>query len=238
MKCVAGHQPNLYPYGGFFAKVAVCDIFIIVDNTQYVKKEFHNRNRVRLQNDKVIWLTIPVKNAGNYKSKINEMQIDNSINWKRKHLKTISLNYKSTPYFEQYFEEFEKLLTQDWDLLVDFNIAFIKLCIATLQLNTPIFTASEMKISGKSTNLILDICKKTDSNAYLHGKHAKDYVDFNFLNKNGINNLIQDFSPQLYPQGNSQIFTPNLSILDMLFNLGEDTLNFLLNSQKISTVEI
>ena len=48
MTCAAGHQPNLYPYGGFFAKADAADVFVVVDNTQYVPKEYHNRNRVRL----------------------------------------------------------------------------------------------------------------------------------------------------------------------------------------------
>jgi hypothetical protein len=233
MKCVAGHQPNLYPYGGFFAKATSVDIFVIVDNTQYVKKEFHNRNRILLRDGKVIWLSIPVKNAGNYKKKINEMEIDNSIAWKRKHLKSIYLNYKTCPFFEEYFEGYENLLKEQWDYLTDYNIAFIKYCFESLRIKTPVLRGSEIKICGKSSELILDICKKTNSQCYLHGKHARDYVDFEYLRTNGIKNLIQDFTPRQYPQNNHRAFTPNLSILDILFNLGKDTLDFLQESQKI-----
>ena len=114
MSCVAGHQPNLYPYAGFFAKVANVDKFVIADNTQYVKKEYHNRNRIKLLNGSVQWLTVPVKNSGNFKQKINEAEIDNSQNWRRKHEQSICVNYRKTPFLDLYFEDFQALLSKEW----------------------------------------------------------------------------------------------------------------------------
>lgn len=235
MKCVAGHQPNLYPYGGFFAKVASVDNFVIVDNTQYVKKQYHNRNRILLKNGQAKWLTIPVRTAGNFKQKINEVVIDNSTGWAKKHLKTLVANYKTSPFFDQYYSELEALLNKNWLKLFDFNMAFINFCLEVLEIKTPVIIASESNISGKASELILDICRKTDSNTYLHGKHARDYVDFDFLNEAGIQNLIQDFNPQPYSQ-QYQTFVPNLSIIDILFNCGNKSRELLLKSQKIIKV--
>ena len=232
MSCVAGHQPNLYPYGGFFAKIASVDQFVIVDNTQYVKKQYHNRNRIQLQDGTVKWLTIPIKNAGNYKQKINEVEIENSGNWARKHSKTLFLNYKKTPFFEQYFPQFDDLLAREWHLLIDFNLAVIRLCLNILEIDTPLFIASENNISGVATSLIQDICVKTNSDCYLHGRHARDYVDFNILSKAGIKNMIQDFHSLAYRQ-NGVTFVPDLSILDILFNCGDKTKKLILKSQNV-----
>jgi WbqC-like protein len=232
MSCVAGHQPNLYPYGGFFAKIMSVNKFVIVDNTQYVKKQYQNRNRIQLHDGTVKWLSIPVKNAGKYKQKINEVEIDSSSNWQRKHAKTLLVNYKKAECFQEFFPELEKLYRLEWHLLADFNIAFIKLCLDFLNIQIPVVIASELNISGVATTLILDICMNTGSNTYLHGFHSRDYVDFDLLSKAGIKNKIQDFQGLEYLQ-NGAIFEPNLSILDLLFHCGKRTKNILLQSQKI-----
>ncbi len=234
MKCVAGHQPNLYPYGGFFAKFAAVDVFVVVDNTQYVRKEFHNRNRVLLHDGSVQWLGIPVKNAGRYMQRINEVEIDNSLNWRRKHLGTISANYVKSPFFNDFFPEIESLLSAEWAMLSDFNTAFIKLCLGFLGIETPLLIASEEKICGVSTGLIEAICRHTGSGAYLHGKHARDYVDFGQLSSAGIKSYIQDFRPPEYPRDGLH-FEPALSIIDMFFFCGaSSTMELLLSSQTIS----
>ena len=235
MSCVAGHQPNLYPYGGFFAKIASVDKFVIVDNTQYVKKQYQNRNRIQLHDGTVKWLSIPVKNAGNYKQSIQDVEIDASSGWQNKHAKTLLLNYKKAEFFQDFFPSLEELYKVEWKLLAEFNIAFIRLCLDFLDLKTPILKASELNISGVATTLILDICIKTDSDTYLHGYHSRDYVDFELLTEAGIKNRIQDFNAVGYAQ-NGKIFEPNLSILDLLFHCGTKTKNILMQSQKIIEV--
>ncbi len=233
MSCVAGHQPNLYPYAGFFAKVANVDKFVIADNTQYVKKEYHNRNRIKLIDGSIHWLTVPVRNSGKFKQKINEAEIENSQNWRRKHEKTLYVNYRKSPFIDLYFEEFQALWRKEWHLLSEYNIAIIKLCLKLLDISTPVALASEMKISGNSTGYILDICKKSKCNAYMHGKHAYDYVDFQCLEENGIANFIQTYSAVEYHQ-TSTTFSPNLSIVDILFNCGEDSKKIILAGQSLA----
>lgn len=234
MKCVAGHQCNLYPYGGFFAKAASVDHFVIVDNTQYVKKEFHNRNRIRLSNGNVIWLGIPVRNSGKYKQLINEVEIDNVQDWRKTHCRTLFLNYKKAPFFDKYFPELEKLLQMQWRYLSEFNIEIILLLFRLLDIQVPVCIASKEGISGKATELILDICRKTGSDAYLHGKHSRDYVDFPLLEHNGIRSYIQNFECLEYPQTGGGSFVPNLSVIDTLFNCGDKSKELLLHGNKIS----
>jgi len=233
MICVAGHQPNLYPYGGFFAKVAAVDKFVIVDNTQYVRKEFHNRNRFKLQDGQAHWLSIPVKHTGRFGQAINEVEIDLNQNWAKKHQRTLSVNYKKAPYFELYFPEFEELLGRGWARLADFNLAIIRRCLALLVIDTPVLLASEEGIAGKASELIVDICRKTGADAYLHGKHSRDYVDFELMAKAGVCSFIQDFSAVEYPQTNGP-FMANLSVLDLLFNCGPESRGILDKCNKVT----
>jgi len=237
MRCVAGHQPNLYPYGGFFAKASAVNTFVIADNTQYVKKEYHNRNRILLSDGTVHWLGVPVKNSGNYRSLINNMIIDNSQNWRRVHRKTLEANYGAAPFFDCYYPKLRTIINRDWENLSDFNIAVIKYFFSALDIKTTLCLASELGVSGKATSYILDICLKTGTMAYLHGKHAKDYVDFEYLQKNGVNSFIQDFSAIFYKQIHSLEFCSNLSILDIIFNCGKETMTHLKSCQKIYAVK-
>jgi len=234
MSCVAGHQPNLYPYAGFFAKAAHADRFVIVDNSQYVKKEYHNRNRILLRDGSVKWLHIPVKNSGRYKQRINEAEIDGTA-WRRVHERTLALNYKRAPWFEWLFPELLDLWSRDWRFLADYNIAFIDLCFGKLGISTPDERASDLGISGVATELIADICAKTGCDTYLHGKHARDYVDFELLESRGVKNLLQDYDAAEYPQ-TVPGFVPNLSILDAMFNNGPSTLEVVLQGQRVGGV--
>lgn len=222
MICVAGHQPNLYPYGGFFAKALYVDKFVIVDNTQYVKKQYHNRNRIKLVNENTIWLSIPVINSGRFKQLINEVEIDNSQNWRKKHINTLKTNYSKAAFYSDYAPEIISLIGRNWNKLADFNISFIRLMMDLIGIDTELHLASELGIKGKATELIIDICRKCDADSYLHGMHSRDYVDFGDLTKAGYTNLIQDFRSVEYDQvGNC--FVENLSILDILFNCGSGT---------------
>ncbi len=234
MKCVAGHQPNLYPYGGFFAKLASVDFFVIVDNTQYVKKEYHNRNRLKLLDGEAHWISIPVLSSGRFTQKICEVEIAPSSDWRRVHLRTMSANYRRAEHFGDFFPVMESLLARDWTHLADFNIAFIREVMDFLSIRTPVARAGELGISGKASELILDICRKSSSGAYLHGKHSRDYVDFGMLESNGISNLIQDFTPIPYRQ-TIEPFIPNLSVLDMLFNLGKNAFDVIMQGNTVSS---
>ena len=238
MKCVAGHQPNLYPYAGFFAKAAAVDRFVIADTTQYVTKEYHNRNRIKLLNGSPAWLSVPVKNAGHYRQKINEAEIDNSRTWRRIHRKSLLVNYRKAPFFDSYSPRFFDLLERDWKMLADYNIAVIRLCFELLEITTPLDTASALGVSGKSTEYILDICRKTGADAYLHGKHAHDYVDFKLLEKAGITSFIQNYNAVEYPQHRGGEFIPNLSVLDILFNCGPESGNIIMAGHSVERFEI
>ncbi len=227
MRCVAGHQPNLYPYGGFFAKAASVEHFVIADVTQYVKREYHNRNRVKLADGRAHWLHIPVKTSGRFTQRLHEVLIEPGARWRRTHMRTLEVSYGKCAHFERYYPPFRELLSRDWEKLADFNGAVILRCMELLGIATPVSLASALGCEGKASELIVDICRKTRGDAYLHGMHARDYVDFALLERNGVRNLIQDWTALEYPQPWGP-FAGNLSILDVLFNCGPESLGVLM----------
>jgi len=212
-----GHQPNYLPYLGFFHKIASSNIFVIVDTVQYVKRGpfgWINRNRIRTHQG-WMWLSVPVFTKGKYTQTIQEVLIDNSTNWAHKHWRAMELSYNRAPFFKLYENFFSELYNKKREKLCDLNEEIIRYIVDILGLKTKITRASVLGVSGKATGLIIDICKKTGADTYLHGKHGKDYIDQAKFTDNNIRCLYQEFHHPTYPQV-YEPFIPEMSIVDLL----------------------
>ena len=130
---VAIHQPQYLPWLGYFDKIEQTDIFVILDNVQYKKNEWQNRNRIKTANGWQ-WLTVPVQYK--FPERIDHVKINNRIDWNRKHLNAIVINYGRSFYFKKYRSFFEDVYSQEWEYLVDINVYLIKFLIKALGMNT------------------------------------------------------------------------------------------------------
>ncbi len=117
---VAIHQPNFWPWIAYFYKILRCDTFVFLDNVQYTKNSFINRNKIKTSQG-YIWLTVPV--SFNFGQKILEVKINNNTDWRKKHLKTLELNYKKAIFFEEIYEIIKEVYyKEEWLYLIDLNI--------------------------------------------------------------------------------------------------------------------
>ena len=227
---VTGHQPNYLPYPGFFEKIARSDLFVVVDNVQFVKRGpfgWIHRNKIKKGAD-WDWLTIPVLTKGKYEQTIQETKINSQIPWARKHWRSLEFNYRKAPHFAEYADDVKAIYDQTWDGITDLNVAFIRQILKWLSIDVPVKISSEEGISGKSTDLVVDICKKTGANTYLSGIHGKDYLDLPKFEEAGLQVEFQDFVCPAYPQTPPEPFIPNLSILDLIFNCGPQSRRLIL----------
>ena len=113
-KIVAIHQPNFLPWLGFFYKMLKADLFVFLDNVQFSKNSYQNRVRIKTSQGQQ-WLTIPVFHS--FGQLTNEVQINNKENWREKHLKTLEMNYKRTPYFKIIYNMLESIyFKKEWNL--------------------------------------------------------------------------------------------------------------------------
>ena len=216
---IAIHQPEHLPYYGFFNKMSKADTFIILDDVQFLKNTFQNRNRIKNAKGEQ-WLTVPIK-LEHHSQKINEIKIDNSKDWQKKNLLSIKYNYQKTPYFKQYYPEFEKIYSKKENLLVDFNLNLIKFFIDAFEIKTNIILCSTLNINTQKTQRLIDICQKTNGLTYLSGNGA-DYLDKDSFPKNNIKLEINHFTHPIYPQPYGK-FLPYMCSLDLLFNCGPDS---------------
>jgi hypothetical protein len=219
------HQPEHLPWMGFFNKMMKCDVFVLLDNVQYEKNYFQNRNRVRSKYQWQ-WLTIPVITSGKSSQAINDVLIDNKSNWKKKYIDTIYINYHNSEYYNKY-SDFLELYLNEWEYLVDINTKIIKYFINILNIDTKLLYASDLDISGEKSELLLDICKETGATTYLSGTSGKSYLNIKLFKKENIDVIFHNFFHPIYPQIYSPPFISHMSTLDLLYNCGDESINYL-----------
>lgn len=224
---LTAHQPVYLPWLGLFHKIAISDAFCYFDDVQYQVKDWNNRNKMKMVGGEA-WLTVPVLTKGYRENKIKEIEINNSVDWRKKHWKTIYLNYKKTPFFDKYAPFFEELYKKDWKYLSDLNEYMLKWFLDQLGIKVNYFKASELNFIGSKSELVLDMCKKLKADVYVFGMLGKDYAEENLFLKNGVKIYFQDYHHPIYPQTFGE-FLPYMSIIDLLFNEGDKSLEVLMS---------
>ena len=217
------HQPQYLPWLGYLDKIDKADVFVLLDNVQFKKNEWQNRNRIKTAQG-CQWMTVPV--LYRLPEKINEVRINNKTNWSRKHLQALITNYSKSTYFDNYKSFFEDIFNRSWDHLVDINIEIIKFLISALELKTKLVMASDLKLREEPTERLIDICKTLNGNKYLAGNDGNKYMNLELFDKEGIEVIFQDFKHPVYNQLFGD-FEPYLSAIDLLFNCGDNSLEIL-----------
>tara|TARA_B110000014_G_scaffold228341_1_gene188656 strand:+ start:292 stop:972 length:681 start_codon:yes stop_codon:yes gene_type:complete len=219
------HQPNYLPYVGFFHKLSLADTLVLMDNTQYDKK-FTNRNKIKVPNDS-IWITIPINKKQKF-SLNKEIEINNDEPWQEDHLKKITRSYTNSNYYKKNYQlVFENFYAKKWDYLFDFNYNMLLQIIEWLGLKIKVIKESELSSKGKSTERIINIANELGAETYLSGVGGKEYMNEKLFLDNNINLEFQNFVCSNYNQVFPEKFIPNLSIIDLLFQNGPESLSIL-----------
>jgi len=225
---VAIHQPNYLPYLGFFDKMKKSDVFVIYDDAQFSKSDFHHRNRIRIYHGWK-WLTVPVEKK---RIPINEIKIKNEvktwkgIKWSDAHFKDIHDNYKDAPYYKSYENDLARIYKGRFDHLVDLNMSLIFLLKKSFNIDTKIVFSSDLVKSeevnkeSRSSERLLEIVDALSGDVYLSGQMGRDYLDISIFKRRGVRVEFQDFKHPIYKQ-RYEGFIPNMSAIDALFNVGE-----------------
>lgn len=223
---VAIHQPNFFPWLGYFYKIAKCNVFVFLDDAQYSKNSFINRNKIRSGNDEK-WLTCPVITSSGLKTPINEIQYFNPAKSQVSILGLLKANYRQAPYFNKYFDLVNNTLDLEHYSMAEQNITLIKTLMNELGIKTSVVRSSELNgISETSTPRLVSICKQLKGDAYLAGIGAIKYQEDQLFEQSGVKLKNSEFQHPVYPQI-GEGFIKNLSIIDILFNIGDETKFFL-----------
>ncbi|MDP8263812.1 MAG: WbqC family protein [Candidatus Ancaeobacter aquaticus] len=223
------HQLHYIPWLRYFHKIALSDTFVVLDDIQFNKNGWQNRNKIKSSTGELI-LTIPIYNK--FQQNLDEVHIDNKSNWRKKHWNTICMNYNKAPYFSKYEGSLKSLYDREWVMLNDINYTMLHYFLKELQIDTRLLLSSELNIGETATERLINICKSLGADNYLTGAYALDtYLDEKAFSQNGISMEIQQWNAPTYNQlYQKNGFFKDLSILDLLLNEGENARNILLNN--------
>jgi hypothetical protein len=217
---VAIHQPQYLPWLGYFDKMLKADIFCFLDTVQYKKNEWQNRNRIKTAAGWQ-WLTVPV--TYHYPQKIGEVGIDNTTNWRHRHLQALITNYRRSPYFNRYIPVFEEVYSSRWENMAELNLALIQRLREILGIaHKPAVRASEIAASEDPTDRLIDICQALGADTYVAGAGANGYMQLDQFTRRGVRVVIQHYEHPVY----RQLFTgflSHLSVVDLIFNCGPES---------------
>lgn len=225
VKTVAIVQSNYLPWKGYFDIIAASDVFVFLDNVQYTKNDWRNRNKIKTANG-LQWLTVP---CGSHLDRmVCEVNIGNS-HWQRKHYASLCQAYSKAPYFERFHDFLQHVyLEQRWENLSQLN-QFLITTIAKeyLAVQTTFVDNGCAKEAGCKNQRLIEILKSHDAQVYLSGAMANDYLDTELFKSEGLEVQWMDYTG--YPEY-SQLhgaFEHQVSILDLLFHCGESASKYL-----------
>lgn len=218
-------QSNYIPWKGYFDIIGKVDLFIFHDDLQYTKSDWRNRNFIKTKNGKE-WLTVPCGRDEN--RLIKDVNLNNN-DWQIKHWRKIEESYSDSQHYSYGISTLRPIyLDVKWENLSVMNQYIIKfISLEILKFDVKFMNSIEFNLTEKKGDRVLELLKKINAKYYLSGPAAKDYLNTDLFKLNDIEIEWMDYSnykeyPQLFPP-----FDHNVSIIDMLMNLGPDLKKFM-----------
>lgn len=233
------HQPQFIPWLGYFHKIAAADVFVLLDNVQFKKNEFQNRNRIRTCNG-WDWCTAPVQ--FHFGDLISETLVQPNGPWRKKMMSSLRTNYGKGPFFKSHIDEFESILQAEHPTLATLNIAVVQWLCDAFHITTPIHVASDFNdVRTDPTGRLIDLCTRVGAHAYLSGADGPNYMDLSLFASDQVELKLQRFTHPVYRQlfcHENKDFESYMSAIDLLFNEGgEAGHELIINAGRVETYQ-
>ena len=229
---IAISQPTYLPWLGYFDLIDQVDAFVLLDNVQFEKQSWQQRNRIKTPIG-LQWLTVPVMFRGRFGQLIKDVEIRDAEFW-RTHLRAIELNYRRSRFFNRYFEELSsRLKCTPGTMLTDLNCRLLEWFMSVMGVQTRVVLSSELRQPGRRTELLANICGSLGADQYISPLGSAVYLleEGNVLVDKGVEVVFQHYEHprywQLFPP-----FQPYASIVDLVFNEGERSLEILRSGRR------
>ena len=234
---VAIHQPNFFPWLGYFDKIARADVFIVLDNVQFSKTGGTWSNRVRILLDgRAVWATMPVERSFHGVRRVREMRMADR-SWRVRFLGAVRAAYRRAPHFDEVFPLVEELSATPTEMVAEFNLTVVRALTGRLGLGAGKLTVgSTLGIEGAGTDLLVQAVRAVGGGTYLCGDGAEGYQDDEKFTAAEIGLAQQRFRHPMYPQLGVSEFVPGLSVIDALMNCGFAETRELIVGGEVETV--
>lgn len=231
MTRVAIMQPTYLPWVGYLGMIDLVDTFIIFDSVQFAKRSWQQRNQIKTANGPM-WLTVPVLSKGKRGQLINEVEIDTTRNYQTAHIASLENNYRNSPYFSEYSPELFSLLEKGHVHLSELTVELIIWFCKVLGISTSIKYSSKMENIGTKADLLAMLCGQVDATEYVSAPGSREYLEeSDAFEKHCIPVKYHEYDHPMYPQLFGD-FTPYMSIVDLLFNVGPESLSIIRKGYK------
>ena len=219
---VAIHQPHYVPWLGYLDRMAKSDLFVVLDQVQFERRNYQNRSQIRIDGE-ARWLTVPVEQRSQ-KERIVDKVVDNSDAarpWSRNHFATLRYAYRDAGYFSSYAGELKKIFDSSWSKLVEIDLTMLEFLRNAFGIRTPLLRSSDLQVEGAKGDLILNLCRAVKADALLAGfGGSRGYLDAEVFAAHGVDIRHHQFTHPAYKQCGAAPFIPGLAALDLLFNAG------------------
>lgn len=222
---IAIMQPTYLPWLGYFELMDNCDLFVFLDDAQFVKKSWHHRNRIKTPMGEIL-LTVPVLSKGKRGQQIMDVITNNELPWRKKHFRSILNYYNNARFAHKYIPKLEMIYMKENRYLLGLNVALIEFLKDSFGISTKTIMSSTLKASGSRSEKVVNICKQIGSDILYDAQGAKDILDHDYFKKNNIKLIFQEYNHPTYEQLHGD-FISHLSALDLLLNEGDRALDII-----------
>lgn len=218
-------QSNYIPWRGYFDFIDDVDVFVFYDDVMYGHgKRWRNRNKIKTRYG-TRWITVPLRH-GKGTRLINEVAIDYSNNWQVAHVNQLYENYRTAPYWNRYIEKFAAIIEKQYSNISDLNVILCRWIMEVLEINTQIRLSQEFELKGDKRERPMDLLLKLGATSYLTGPNTESYTDLDLFRINNIDLEFKSYDYESYQQLWGR-FLPEVSVLDLLFNMGPQSRQYL-----------
>lgn len=211
-------QPTYLPYLGYFHLIAAADVFVFLDDVQFARRSWQQRNRILGAGGEVM-LSVPVQKTER-EAAISEILVSDAEPWRQKHLASVRHAYAKRPFFAEGMAFLEEQLSRPDAGLADLNCGLIEAAARKLGLTTEFVRASALAAPGHRSDHLLAICRAVAATDYLSPMGSHDYMeDDGVFAAADFPVRFQPFVEVAYPQGRED-FAPYMAFIDAVMNLG------------------
>ena len=220
-------QSNYIPWRGYFDIIDRVDTFMILDDVQFSKNTWRNRNRLKTPKGPA-WLTIPVATGGKFGQTIAEVEVADR-SWAAKHWQLWSQNYAATPYFKSYSGKLKDLYGRAAELrrLSEINVLFLRTLCEWLGISTTFISSADFAVTGVKTDRVVALCQASGADRYLSGPAAQDYIEVEKFISAGIELEYIDYSGYREYDQPFPPFEPAVSAIDLILCTGPEAIRYI-----------
>jgi hypothetical protein len=226
-KTIVISQPMLMPWRGMFEQIKLSDIFVFYDDVQLPMgggkgRGFITRIQIKAA-DGFRWLSLPVRRSHQGKQLIADAVFAHH-DWRQQHLESIRQCYRQAPFFERTYESVVRPIYElQTDSVSEFCMNSTAVLAKELGLNRDWHISSRIPKSSHedASARILELCRLFGADRYVSGLGAMNYINYDLFEQARVAVAYMAYKLSPYPQLHGP-FNPYVSVIDLLFNAGED----------------